>query len=655
MNTWTGRRPALLAGLSGCLLLASTPSTVSSGLPLFATIGHGREFHGTEWALVLTPIVAVGVSLCLVRRWPYLLAIGGLTAGWALIAPRSSGYLAELCLQFVPQATALVGVLACAQGLLREGAPGLGAALAGLALGARLFGSVLFGSVSPYYGNGASYLLHWRSGLVWIGAAGTLVALTRLRRADPAADGPAAGSPRSWQRVRLPLAGTLTMALAVPLSFLSTSDVAALMGVSAGALQRHQYAEVAMVGAITLVLTAGLAALSGLWSLGGTMTVAIVQAAVAAPLGLAIYALQLTPSPARILGVAAGIAIGGVAAATRWRVAAAGTLTVAAATTLFIAYAATTGHPERLAEQYRVIPALIIIVLTVAAGTAVAAAAAAPLAPRGAVPVALGPLAGVMSVAGLQTLQATYLDSRTGLPASSVLNAQSHLTTSALLMLVTGAAAGGLGVAHYLAERWADRKRAEQIRREAAAAERDRLARPIHDGVLQVLAMVQRQDGGSQLATLAGEQEAALRKLLAGGGTLVPDTRPGSRADLRAALTELAAPGVEVATPAEAVPLAGAKATELVAAVRAALDNVRRHAGDGARVWILLEDETDGVRVTVRDDGAGIPAGRLAEAERDGRLGVAQSMRGRITDLNGTTTIDSRPGDGTEVEFWLPR
>ncbi len=96
-------------------------------------------------------------------------------------------------------------------------------------------------------------------------------------------------------------------------------------------------------------------------------------------------------------------------------------------------------------------------------------------------------------------------------------------------------------------------------------------------------------------------------------------------------------------------------AAEVVAAVRPALDNVCKHAGAGARAWILLEDEPGGVRVTVRDDGVGFPPERLAEAAAAGRLWIAQSMRGRIADCGGTTIIDSRPGLGTEVEFWVPR
>ncbi|WP_426506609.1 MacS family sensor histidine kinase [Dactylosporangium sp. McL0621] len=215
---------------------------------------------------------------------------------------------------------------------------------------------------------------------------------------------------------------------------------------------------------------------------------------------------------------------------------------------------------------------------------------------------------------------------------------------------------GGLGFAQQWAARRADRRRAEQIRQEAADAERNRLARPIHDGVLQVLALMQRHGAelggpGAQLATLAGEQEQALRNLLSGN----PAAPPANRLDLRAILTTLASPTVDVAAPANPVLLTATASTELTAAVQAALDNVHRHAGPTAHAWVLLEDEGDAVRVTVRDDGVGFTPDRLTEAAEAGRLGVAQSMRGRIADLGGTTEIYSRPGRGTEVEFYVPR
>jgi signal transduction histidine kinase len=69
---------------------------------------------------------------------------------------------------------------------------------------------------------------------------------------------------------------------------------------------------------------------------------------------------------------------------------------------------------------------------------------------------------------------------------------------------------------------------------------------------------------------------------------------------------------------------------------------------------VLVEAEPDAVTVTVRDDGAGIPAGRLAQAASAGRLGVAQSIEGRMRALGGTASITSAPGEGTEVELRLP-
>jgi signal transduction histidine kinase len=96
-------------------------------------------------------------------------------------------------------------------------------------------------------------------------------------------------------------------------------------------------------------------------------------------------------------------------------------------------------------------------------------------------------------------------------------------------------------------------------------------------------------------------------------------------------------------------------ATELVAAVTAATDNVRRHCPPDTKAWILLEEESDQVTVTVRDDGPGIPTGRLEQAAEQGRLGVAQSIRGRVTDLGGQVTVVTAPGEGTEVELSLVR
>jgi len=193
---------------------------------------------------------------------------------------------------------------------------------------------------------------------------------------------------------------------------------------------------------------------------------------------------------------------------------------------------------------------------------------------------------------------------------------------------------------------------------EAASRERERLARGIHDSVLQVLALVQRRGaeaGGeaAELGRLAGEQEAALRSLV-GGAPPAAARAPDGDVDLRALVLPAQAERVTVSVPAQAVRLDMAAAEELAAAVRAALDNVRRHCGERARAWVLVEDEPGLVTVTVRDDGPGIPDGRLAEAAAAGRLGVSQSICGRLRDLGGSAAIRSS-AEGTEVELCLPR
>ncbi len=214
---------------------------------------------------------------------------------------------------------------------------------------------------------------------------------------------------------------------------------------------------------------------------------------------------------------------------------------------------------------------------------------------------------------------------------------------SCVLLLLVGVVVG-----HVVAlARRAEVAYAEAVQREAAQAEREHLARQVHDGVLQVLALVERRAGDPELVRLARDQESALRGLLttrlAGGS--------GAQVDLRPLLPTGA--DVQLAAPAGPVLLPQPVAAELAAAVAAAVDNVRRHAGGTA--WLLVEDEPDAVTVSVRDDGPGIAPGRLEQAEREGRLGVVQSVRGRVEDLGGTVSVLGAPGQGTEVELRVPR
>ena len=246
--------------------------------------------------------------------------------------------------------------------------------------------------------------------------------------------------------------------------------------------------------------------------------------------------------------------------------------------------------------------------------------------------------------------------SAAGLLSAAALMARGELTRSTgnniVLMILAGAVTG------YAVDLFRRSEEALQqaARMEAATRERERLSRSIHDGVLQVLALVQRRAPelgveGVELGKLADEQQQALRGLLVGQ----PGAPTGGRTDVAALINDLASSTVAVATPAGPVWLASGDAAELDAAVSACLDNVRVHVGPDSPAWVLLEEDASQVVVTVRDEGPGIPDGRLEESAAEGRLGVAQSIRGRVADLGGTVTITSAPGQGTEVEIRVPR
>ncbi|MEV4297343.1 MacS family sensor histidine kinase [Microbispora rosea] len=245
--------------------------------------------------------------------------------------------------------------------------------------------------------------------------------------------------------------------------------------------------------------------------------------------------------------------------------------------------------------------------------------------------------AAVMSAADL------WLRSGNGVDLASI------PVNGAVLMFMAGVVVGH--VARLAREAEERMRRAARI--EAAGRERERLARGIHDSVLQVLALVQRRGaeiGGeaAELGRLAGEQEAALRALVQ-----MPPGAAEAEADLRELLRPYGTSRVTVSAPATPLPLPAGSAREVAAAVGAALDNVARHCPEGTRAWILAEEDDGAVVVTVRDDGPGIPEGRLEQAAREGRMGVARSIRGRVADLGGTVAITSSR-TGTEIELSVP-
>jgi signal transduction histidine kinase len=654
----------VLPGLAGCMLVAvaASPRYGLGGGPLIVPDGPGGDIVSTHWyGLFGVTVLATVVGLCLLRFWRYLLLAGGLlwlplVLGPVILRPPELGppvlgtfdkgfaMLVVLAMRAaVP--LVLIGVLACAQTLVRAGAVGWGAAVAGASVGAQVFGSVLIGAAWLRLQDN---LPAWHMGLTLIGLAGAVAAIAARPRGDAEAnvDG------WNWTRVRFVVAGTLVIGAALVPVVLTRYRLSVLLDVSESALRRHPLTLVAALGLVSLAIALVCAAVSGVWSLAASLTAATVQIGLAAPMLLAVTAL-FGRDALSLTAAAIGLALGVAAAVSRWRIHLAAGLSVLCAVALMTAVAATTGQPEKLVRQQTTVPVLLLLLLLAATGTALVAGTVPVLARRTAAPAVLGPIVGVMVMGGQKVLEVTYVGAD-GLPESSYLNPLSHLGTSALLLLIAGAALVGLRVAEVLAARRAERRHTEQVRREAMEAERNRLARPIHDGVLQVLALVQRHGPdlggrGAELAELAGAQEAALRALITGSSV---DAH--GDADLRQLVAGLASPAVTVAAPAEPIMLPGPVAVEVRAAIVAALHNVERHAGPHAHAWVLLEQEPDGLRVTVRDDGVGLPPGRLDDAAAAGRIGVVQSIRGRIGDVGGTVTITSEPGAGTEIEIWIP-
>jgi signal transduction histidine kinase len=247
-------------------------------------------------------------------------------------------------------------------------------------------------------------------------------------------------------------------------------------------------------------------------------------------------------------------------------------------------------------------------------------------------------------------------------------------------------AGGAVGLVARLLERSANQLRLatdETIRaRERAArlAERESLARQIHDSVLQALTLVHKRgrelaaggpappDQVAGLAEMAAGQERALRALilrdpdddnLPGGaqGRLPGGARgrPTGAASLRAALEAVA--GAERSLPVTAgatgpLWLPARQVEELAAAVRQAVDNVVEHAG-ASRVALFAEEDAGLVVVTVRDDGCGFEYDERRLAEQ-GKIGLAKSIKGRVEQLGGSLRVHSRPGAGTEVELRIP-
>ena len=178
--------------------------------------------------------------------------------------------------------------------------------------------------------------------------------------------------------------------------------------------------------------------------------------------------------------------------------------------------------------------------------------------------------------------------------------------------------------------------------------ERRRVAAHLHDSVLQTLSLVQRQAHDPvAVVHLARRQERALRAWMAGRAVSGPDTL--ARA-LEAVVEQVEGDErIEIGVTLNGDRELDAAGDELVAAAREALRNAARHA-PGAAIVMFAEIDEGTAAVYVRDEGPGFhPASVPTE-----RRGVRDAIVGRMAAIGGQATIESEPGEGTEVTLRLP-
>ncbi len=88
--------------------------------------------------------------------------------------------------------------------------------------------------------------------------------------------------------------------------------------------------------------------------------------------------------------------------------------------------------------------------------------------------------------------------------------------------------------------------------------------------------------------------------------------------------------------------------------VQQLLNNVREHA-NATHIQIEMNIGDDRVSVSVEDDGSGFDADQAMSASLQHRKTMGLStMRERTQMLGGELNIDSAPGRGTRIDFWLP-
>jgi two-component system sensor histidine kinase DesK len=200
------------------------------------------------------------------------------------------------------------------------------------------------------------------------------------------------------------------------------------------------------------------------------------------------------------------------------------------------------------------------------------------------------------------------------------------------------------------------RRAQEEVEHLAKTAERERIARDLHDLLGHTLSLItlkaelagklverDPERAGREIREVERISREALREVRTAVAGYRSQGLPAVLAQARAALE---AAGVTLEYFAEPVALEPAQETVLALALREAATNIIRHAG-AATCHVTLEQTAAETRLEVRDDGRGGRGGSAVEG-----IGLA-SMRERVEGLGGR--LERRAGTGTSLLIVLPR
>ncbi|MFJ1933814.1 MULTISPECIES: PspC domain-containing protein [unclassified Kitasatospora] len=184
------------------------------------------------------------------------------------------------------------------------------------------------------------------------------------------------------------------------------------------------------------------------------------------------------------------------------------------------------------------------------------------------------------------------------------------------------------------------------------AQERAEIAAHVHDSVLHTLTLIQRRaEDPKEVLRLARAQERELRLWLyrpEAAAEAAPDTMAES---LRAVVAEVED---RHGVPVEVVIVGDCPMDERIAAqmqaAREATVNAAKYGGGGP-VQVYAEVEGKTVSVFVRDHGPGFDPDTVPED----RMGVRESIIGRMKRNGGTARVRPAPDGGTEVELEMER